>query len=490
MLRKIAVSSALILLAEVAVVTLLPDATGPVISEAQAADFTGRIKRVRIRKKRVGSGFKVVAVTESGDADTVASAEVTLCDPSTGEVLETLTLDDPGRARVISLDDDAAVVGGDTLHVTFKAQAIDNNGDPFGEQQEFEVSIDMLDARTAEGDPGDGWKVRVRDTSAGLQVVVLNEDRSWSGGGVSDVAYSVNDSTDVLTADLDEVRQRMTARVSTDLSAYDRVQVDTELYDADGVLLDSASSTVRTTDVTEEPGLDQVKVKETASGDAKVVTWTQSGGLETSLDVELVDNETGEIAFAVLDDSPVRSQRHYYYEGLEFDPGESPSDYIYLVLIDMLGDDGDPVGQQYEVELTIPSLVEGEDYSTSYSGFADDTGALGVVVDADGYHVHVVLENEDVLAVSEVAVIFEEPYEGPAPLETEVVTTLEVQWDKWVQRGGTLPSDYTLTTTLYDDSLGLLDVASTTDAVNRTSGNGKGTKKSAVRPQQNVVELL
>jgi hypothetical protein len=494
MLRKIAVSSALILLAEVAVVTLLPDASGAVISEAQAADFTGRIKRIKIKKKRVGSGFKMVVVTESDDADAIASADVTLCDPVTGEVLETLTLDEPGRARVISLDDDAAVTGGDTLHVTFKAQSIDHNGDPFGEQQEFEVSIDMLEARTAEGDPGDGWKVRVRNTGAGLQVVVLNEDRSWSGGGVSDVGYSVNDGTDVLTADLDEVRQRMSTRITTDLSAYDSVLVDTELYDADGVLLDSSSSTVRTSEATEAPALDQVKVKQANDGDAKVVTWTQSGGLDTSLDVELIDNATGEAALAVLDDTPVRSQRHYYYEGLEFDPGESPGDYVYLVLIDLIGPDGDPVGMQYEVELTVPSLVEGQDYSASYETFADDTGAISFLTDADGVHVHVILENEDVLSVEQVNVIFEEPYEGPAPLETELETPMVVQWDKWVQRGDALPSDYTLTTTLLAEDDTVLETATSTGSGTgiqyATTGNGSGTKIASTQAEQQHFPLL
>lgn len=44
-------------------------------AKAEAADFTGRIKNVRIKKKRVGSGFKVVAIVQGGDEGQVVNAE-------------------------------------------------------------------------------------------------------------------------------------------------------------------------------------------------------------------------------------------------------------------------------------------------------------------------------------------------------------------------------------------------------------------------------
>lgn len=46
--------------------------------KAEAADFTGRIKRIKIKKRRVGSGFKVVTMVQGGDAGQVVSAEALL----------------------------------------------------------------------------------------------------------------------------------------------------------------------------------------------------------------------------------------------------------------------------------------------------------------------------------------------------------------------------------------------------------------------------
>ena len=46
--------------------------------KAEAADFTGKIKRIKIKKRRVGSGFKVVAMVQGDDAGQVVSAEALL----------------------------------------------------------------------------------------------------------------------------------------------------------------------------------------------------------------------------------------------------------------------------------------------------------------------------------------------------------------------------------------------------------------------------
>ncbi|MFT6421812.1 MAG: 6,7-dimethyl-8-ribityllumazine synthase [Thalassolituus sp.] len=46
--------------------------------KAEAADFTGKIKRIKIKKRRVGSGFKVIAMVQGDDAGQVVSAEALL----------------------------------------------------------------------------------------------------------------------------------------------------------------------------------------------------------------------------------------------------------------------------------------------------------------------------------------------------------------------------------------------------------------------------
>jgi hypothetical protein len=175
-----------------------------------------------------------------------------------------------------------------------------------------------------------------------------------------------------------------------------------------------------------------------------------------------------------IDDTPVRTQRGDGVSEVEFDPGESPEDYIYPCLIDLIGEDGDPVGRQQEVELTVPPIGEDGTVGWAYQTFADGDGVISFLHDEAGIGVHVIYEGEDVGSVASVNVIFEEPYEGPAPLETEVNATLRVQWNKWVQSGTSeIPDAYTLTTTLVTPEGAELD--STT----ATGGTGTVYKSDA-----------
>ena len=86
MFRTFAITT-LTLLALDGLSTTLAPATGlSLTSEAAAADFTGKIKRILIKKKRVGSGFKItVKVNDEGDGSTAdaASLDVTVCDDKT-----------------------------------------------------------------------------------------------------------------------------------------------------------------------------------------------------------------------------------------------------------------------------------------------------------------------------------------------------------------------------------------------------------------------
>ena len=498
MLRTLALS-ALALLALDGLSTVLAPATGlSLTSEAAAADFTGRIRTVRIKKKRVGSGFKIVAVTSGDTAGSVASADVTLTDAATGELLEELSLDEGLRGRLVftaQLDDLAEGSGAGGFTITFKAaNLIDGSGDPFGEQQEFEVSVDGLEARTATDTTGDGWKIRTHINAAGeLTVVLGNEDKSWGGAGTVEASVSV-DGGPAVALGLDEVRQRFKANLSEDYVFEDHVILRASLMDAEGNVLDTLEQTMSPPSETVEPSLSQATLKETAKGVAKLVSWTQSDGQAASLEVDLVDDATGESVIMTTDDTPVLTQRGYWADSVEFDGGEDPGDYIYLCLIDLIDTSGDPVATQYEVELTVPALSEDGSITDSYALFADGTGAVGFVRDAEGISVHFVYEGDDATSIDSANLIFEEPFEGPAPWDTEVNASLLVQWDKWLQKGdASVPEDYTLTTTLVTPDGEELDSTTATGGgtgtVYKTSGNGKGTKKSTIKFNQHIPLL-
>ena len=444
MLKKITLASTLLALCGLAVGTGAQLVDQPGLSVAQAADFTGRVKNIRIRKRRTGSGFKVVVKSEGDEAGSVSSTQVSITD-SDGLVLEEMTMDSAVRGRVVSsgtLD-----VSGMSSESTLTLGFLDSSGDPFGEQQEFEVSVDGLDVRKAEGGNDDGWKVRaqVNAETGALSVVLMNEDKSWDGSGDYTITASLDGATAVPLS-IDEVRQKWTQTAETDLSAYTQVQVKTVLYDADGVTLDSRSETVELVENNTEPELGKITLKETKKGQAKLATWTLSDGSAAALEVELTDSATGERVLMTVDDSPVRTQQALVYEGLEFNPGESPEGYIYLCLIDLLDEAGDPVGEQYEVELTVPFANEDGSNSTNYMTFGEGQGAVSLVNNSNGMHAHLAWEGEEVAGAN---IIFEEPYEGPAPLQTELNAELLLQFDRWVQVADAgMPANYTLTTTL------------------------------------------
>ncbi|MFT5679610.1 MAG: hypothetical protein ACI8RZ_000514 [Myxococcota bacterium] len=456
MLRRTALTALLLLSADAATTALSPLGAPSLTAEASAADFTGRIKRVRIKRRRSGSGYRLITQTGGDTSGSVAKVETKVRHPS-----EFLQKDEPLEVVVLDIDVVNRLVGTSTdtgdiaPNATVTVMLSNIEDDDFGWDEEdgytpeerTKLEILMADGQ-GEGVGEGGQKVRVRVTNDGaLRVIVSNEDRDWDPDTVASIATTLDGET-INRVEVEEVRQKWIADLETDLSEYDAVTVETILYDADGAVLDTQTQTVSLTDDGQEPGVNDIKLKETNKGAAKLVTWTTSDGDAASLEVELTDSETGEAVIYTVDDAPVLTERTYLYEGIEFDPGESPEQHYYLCLIDLIDASGDPVGEQYEVELIIPTLEEGEDYAVYTDSFADGTGSVGFLNTGDGYHVVGALWHEDAGQAVSFNLIFEEPFEGPPPLETGVNATIVSQQDKWIQKGGALPSSYDLTATL------------------------------------------
>ncbi|MFT7578876.1 MAG: hypothetical protein ACI9MR_000538 [Myxococcota bacterium] len=191
-----------------------------------------------------------------------------------------------------------------------------------------------------------------------------------------------------------------------------------------------------------------VTAVETNGGDAKLVTWTNTQGDDVVLDVQVTDASTGALVLSTTGEPPAYTERSYAAPSLQFDGDESPADYIYLVLIDFIDATGEPFGQQTEVELTIPQAVEGG-VGRDYAVVADGFGALSALVNEQGYRLHLVVQGDDIGAITGAKIIFEEPFEGPAPLELEVRVDFASQLNKWVQKGsGSWPDNFVVATTL------------------------------------------
>ena len=465
MLRNTALTTLLLLSADVATTALAPVGVSAFTTDAAAADFTGRVKRIKIKKKRVGTGYKLNTRAEGTGTDTAATAEVTVRHADTGEVLETLAIDAPARARVFFSVQLAADASTDLTTYKVYPQLAEGSDADFS----FDDAGYELD-ENGEAIAG-AYKLRAKVTGGGeLQVSVTSEDRDWDPDSITGVRVA-NAEGGPGWLSLDGIRHSFRA----DLDWGDDVWEDdlifrTVLYDADGGIVDDFQQTLSPPSESDDPGIDEISVKETKKGVAKLVTWTTSDGSAAALEVELTDSTSGETVLYTVDDTPILTERTYMYSGLEFDPGEAPDGFTYLCLIDLIDDNGHVVGEQYEVEVVPPAVAEGEEYAVATVPFADGLGSVGLVNTGDGfYHVVGALWSDDARQASSFNLIFEEPFEGPAPLETEVTASIIDQVDKWVQKGeGAVPTGYDLTTTLTTAEGVVLETST-------VSGGGTGT---------------
>ena len=487
-LQQILTAAALVAGAPLIGSAIAPDAG---IGQAQA-QFTGRIKRVRIKKRRVGTGYKIRVVGESSPDDTALGGSVAVRDAQTGEPIGGGELGAPQRGKVRASGDDGAFEDlnqgeSDTVTLTYRTGVVQDDGSVDGNEEivtiPFELTTTDAGRIVGDGVGENGWKARLRTTGdGGVRAVVLHENKLWAGEGVDDLQLEGPEGAVGLS--VDTITQTFTTGI---------IETSIEvLTDVDATLEYSLSGPVGRTDTVDlnatpmTPVLSKLTARETAGGDAKLVTITEGG--DASLAVEMIDNATGEPVISTIDETPVSTVRIYEHRGLEFDPGEDAGNYIYLMLIDMLDANGDPVGSQYEIELTVPALVEGETTITT-APFGDGLGQVIMTRDAEGFGFSVGIKNT--AAVDAVNLIFEEPFEGPTPFETEVNATPAGQLNKWVQKGQTaLPESFTLTTELTNAAGEVVSGASVTGGPGVVYKNGSGTKKAANQAQNQHLKLL
>lgn len=463
MLRNTALTALLLLSADAATTALAPAGFPSLTAQASAADFTGKIKRIKIKKTRVGTGYKVVSRVESTDSAQAASADITLSDAETGAVLEELTIDDPIRARAYF---SATLSEGSSTDLTtykvYPQLAEDSDSEFVFDDEGYELD------ENGEAIAG-GFKIRAKLSADGaLQVSITNEDRGWDPDSIASMRVADAEGGPGWLS-LDGIRHTFRADLREGFVFEDNIMMRAILFDGDGGVLDTFQQVASPPSGAEAAGLEQVSVKETRSGVAKLVTWTTTDGDAASLEVELLDQETGEAVLYTVDDTPILTERTYLSEDLEFDPGDVPEGYTYLCLIDVLDANGDIVGEQHEVELTMPSLEDGEAYAVAAVSFAGGSGSVGFLNTGDGYHVVGALWHEDASQAESFNLVFEEPFEGPAPLETEVNAGTVSKKEKWVQKGtGALPDAYEVTATLTAADGTVLESST-------VSGSGTGT---------------
>ncbi len=298
----------LALLTLLAVVTVTP--------VASAADFSGRVHRIRIREEQGGTSFRTVVNTDSGDPSGTGSMDVTVHGLSTGET--SVVTARAKKTRVLA-----------TATATFaRAQPYEKKytiiasmrgvADPV---QTFSWS-QVLDRCAAdcpwtEDTLPDGTAVRVKLTateqpdgsdslSADLRLVP-GDVVTWTYEGVQIAAVDTT-SEEVVAADLGEGPVYRTRWLSKPWSTTDdAVQIDVALLNPDGST-DSVSD-FAVLDLGGETGLAEATIKPRARGGYKANFWTQATGDVPvgSVFAELTDADTDEVLGELDIDSPAET---------------------------------------------------------------------------------------------------------------------------------------------------------------------------------------
>lgn len=156
---------------------------------AHAADFTGKIKRIRIKKKRVGSSFKVVAkLQDDGDATAADAAQLTV-QVCQGDVCSPMVKVDQDeytgelRTGQYAYDGAVAPVGSFAL----ESQLLDANGKQTGLTQTW----------TVKGDGEELVAVPDKDVTDGTYISELTLTTDACGNGRVRATVAGKDAADV-----------------------------------------------------------------------------------------------------------------------------------------------------------------------------------------------------------------------------------------------------------------------------------------------------
>ncbi len=486
MLRKIGLTSLLLLGCDLSASALDPG--GDVLpGAAEAADFTGKIKRIQIKKRRVGSGFKVVARTQGDTADAAGTVKVELVPLDGGPALA------PIPRSVNSLYEMDARLSDEGVY-TYSFTAEIN-----GAKETFLFEGMVLDGPWVEDTTEDGSvsvRMRLADNGEGGATALggaLERDHDtlnpWDVGAAM-TSGSFTDGTSALDkATLTSVNERFVGELAVveDPTGY-RYQMTSTLLDATGAVVDVQTEQLTLSDGGEDDGIQTVKLRENKKGVARAVTITNSlDGAVAALEVQLTGKE-GEYVIDAYDTEPVSVERWFQVGGVEFEPGEPPIGHTYIVLADMIDNNGDPFGEQQEFEVSIDGIDErtapnGDGLPGNTVGVFDAPLTFGTVeVEEDGtYTFFFAFAGEGAELVEQVNLLFEEPFGGPAPLEIEANFPLVLEWKKWVQKGNAaLPAVGELTVNVVSDEGEVLDsVAASTagEGAAFVDDGGNGTRK-------------
>jgi hypothetical protein len=405
-------------------------------SEAQAAEFTGRIKNVRIKRRRVGSGYRVVTQSSSTPGDLPSTIQVSL-EAREGAAPGGLTSDLAEGVR-----DDVrygfAVPEGvglrDLMVVVSTSDA------------STELALEELFAGAEEGGFGPDVAVngaeafvRARETVdadglVGLDVRVLSR-RGTSLETLEDVVLkSFEDPTYFLDA-----QEQSTVRVyevaideNPDDPLLGSYTAQAIWRDATGAVVDETQFVLDVGAASEGPRVERVALRASSRGTVLVTRVSTPDASPVLLEASVTEAD-GSAIISMADEAPQWTERQF--TAPEFGFEEDPTGSSYLAQMTAVDAEGNPIGQQFEVELFAEQPDENGEINTTL--FAEDQSQIALIPGEEEGSWQVLIRTVEDAPANGYNVIFEEPFEGPAPLETEINSELSRVWRQFRQRDST-----------------------------------------------------
>ena len=435
---------------------------------ALASEYSSQITDVTLRPAGdTADAGDIAVVKTSTTSDThVSEVEVSLVDPDSGEVLTSGVSTLGGSRTHMSDNVDLPETLGEILTVEFTMEGSAGGTD-------FSLSTGTL---LLTGEIPRVWRGLDEESGAQisafvqrdeeLEVIVLDIDVQNRRGGTSSLTVTptlnrealaevelsaasmeqlfVLDMGDLSGLDGQDVYVKTTAQNAAGMS-YDHV----DLPETIGEIL-----TVEFTELGAEDsgeGIQGAVLQETPAGALTLVTVAATDGGGGDLEVSVVDDDSGERVLAG-DGEPAQIERQFVAERQLFDGDDLAADQPYLVLVDLLSDGGEPLGDQVELELhpvAGPAAIRLETARGVDLGESDGTVGGAIWIDEDGLGYFFIAANgAGAAAIQSVELSFEEPFEGPAPMESNPELELAREWRMWEYSGEALTEGGLLEATL------------------------------------------
>lgn len=366
------------------------------------------IRRGKIRK-RPHVGYKVVVITEWDESNPADDAieTVDVAFPSVGDAGGTDSI--PPKDSGFRLKHDKHFKGLLSQYpATYSFSVTTNNDD--GSTTVSEVPVEGLEPTagseaTVELEGGIKAHLKVLDTGF-LKVRVFNEDGAWDTSLVASVAVGGVEVPYVRTTRR-FVGNLDSSGLSDDFGDGSSYTMEVTAKDADGVVVDSMTSSETVGGVVSANDIAKVRLSQTSSGNLKVVTTTD--GFDTrdhSLQLMVTDGN-GETVLSSLDDMAAKTERLWAMHTLTFDDPSSATDQPYGVVLNLFGSDGSSLGaSDYEIVVEGLEVVdtapppEGQPISIA-TAEGEITGRMAIKQsDATNFTLSIALSSDQVEAIT------------------------------------------------------------------------------------------